>query len=88
MAGMAIIRSTLHMILIVNRGVATGGGNSMRYGGSFLSLFRGYRRYLLFAQNSDFKQTGAAVLMVTSTIQEDFVASNCGNTPKRRPTKL
>jgi hypothetical protein len=34
------------------------------------------------------KQTGAAVLTVASTIQEDFVASNCGNTPKRRPTKL
>jgi hypothetical protein len=48
---MAVIRFTLLMISIVNRGVAAGGGNFMRYGGSFLSSFQVYRRSLLIAQN-------------------------------------
>lgn len=92
-AGMAM-SATLLMISIVNRGVAAGGGDGSRYGGSVISLFRVYGSLLFKRASSEAwfgpLEMGATILMVASAvgtikaIWEDLTARNGGDKLKAK----
>lgn len=84
----------LLMVSIVNRGVASGGGDGMRYGGNVLSLFRVYISHFLKRAFStagfgplEIGAVGLLLVSTVGTINSIWSEISCGDLSRVEPSQ-